>query len=140
MVPMNYMTKMLALAGASLFLNACQTTETIKKNQIATQGWLDSQSAAARVNVSGLWFSESWGKAQLKQAGRNVTGTLDTFEIRGVVSGSKAYLTAWDSGKCYYAIVLTPSGKNLLKGSYTDGPVYLEDPKEQRAIELHRAY
>jgi hypothetical protein len=57
-----------------------------------------------------------------------------------VVSGKKAYLTTWDSGKCYYAIVLTQSGKNVLSGTYTDGPVYKEIPKEQRAIELRRSY
>lgn len=140
MESMKCLTQMMVLAGAALFLNACQTTETINKNQVATQAWLDSQTAAARINVSGLWFSESWGKADLKQTGRKVSGVIDTYEVRGVVSGSKAYLTAWDSGKCYYAIELSQAGKNNLKGTYTDGPVYRDNPKEQRAIELHRAY
>lgn len=137
---MKYLKHLLTLAVASLVLNACQTAESIKKNEVAAQSWMTSQSAAARINVSGSWFAESWGKVNLKQTGRNVAGTLDTYEIRGVVSGSKAYLTAWDSGKCYYAIILSQAGKNGLKGTYTDGPVYLNDPKQQRDIELRRSY
>lgn len=138
--PMKHLTQILAIAGAALLLSACQTTETIKKNQIAAQGWLDAQSAPARIQVSGLWFAEGWGKAELKQNGRKVGGMIDTYEVRGVVSGSKAYLTAWDSGKCYYAIELTQAGRNVLKGTYTDGPTYLSDPKQQRSIELRRSY
>ncbi len=137
---MKFLNKTLVLAGVSLLLNACQTAESIKKNEVAAQSWMTSQSAAARINVSGSWFAESWGKASLKQTDRNVAGTLDTYEIRGVVSGSKAYLTAWDSGKCYYAIILSQAGANGLKGTYTDGPVYLNDPKQQRSIELRRSY
>ena len=140
MESMKHFNPMMVLAVASLVLSACQTTETIKKNQVAAQGWLDSQAATARINVSGSWFAESWGKADLKQSGRNVSGTIDTYEVRGVVSGGKAYLTAWDSGKCYYAIILSQAGRNVLTGSYTDGPTYRNDPKEQRAIELRRSY
>lgn len=137
---MKYFKHLLTLAVASLVLNSCQTAETIKKNEVAAQSWMASQSSPARINVSGSWFAESWGKANLKQSGRDVTGTIDTFEVRGVVSGNKAYLTTWDSGKCYYAIVLSQSGRNVLTGTYTDGPVYLNDAKEQRSIELRRSY
>lgn len=140
MRPMKYLTQLTAMGAAAFLLASCQTTETIKKNQVAAQGWLDAQSAPARINVSGMWFAEGWGKAELKQTGRKVSGMLDTYEVRGVVSGGKACLTAWDSGKCYYAIEMSQAGKNVLKGTYTDGPVYLSDPKQQRAIELRRSY
>ena len=133
--------KPLVMFAAVVFaLTGCQTEKTIAKNQTAAQAWLDSQTDGARIQVSGLWFAEGWGKANLKQSGRKISGTIDTYEVKGVVSGEKAYLTTWDSGKCYYAIVLTQSGKNVLSGTYTDGPVYKEMPKEQRAIELRRSY
>jgi len=128
------------VAGVVFGLSACQTPEKTARNQAAAQAWMNGQTARAAINVSGSWFADAWGKATLKQTGRNITGTIDTYEVKGVVSGKKAYLTTWDSGKCYYAIVLTQSGRNVLTGSYTDGPAYREDPKQQRAIELRRSY
>jgi hypothetical protein len=133
--------KSLMLAAAALFaLTSCQTEKTLAANQSAAQAWLDGQTASARIQVSGSWFAEGWGKANLKQSGRTITGTIDTYEVKGVVSGNKAYLTTWDSGKCYYAVILTQSGKNVLTGTYTDGPAYKDVPKEQRTIELRRSY
>lgn len=129
-----------SVAGILFGLTACQTPEKTAKNQAAAQAWMSGQTASAGINVSGTWFSQEWGKASLKQTGRQVSGTIDTYEVKGVVSGKKAYLTTWDSGKCYYAIILSQSGKNVLTGSYTDGPAYREDPKKQRPVELRRSY
>ncbi|MCU0749439.1 MAG: hypothetical protein MUF13_07840 [Akkermansiaceae bacterium] len=137
---MKITSTILLTAGAVIALSSCQTQEQILKNQTAAQAWLDGQSSSARIDISGNWFAETWGKANLKQSGRHISGTIDTYEVKGVVSGNKAYLTTWDAGKCYYAIVLSQSSKNVLTGSYTDGPTYLESPKEQRAIELRRSY
>lgn len=127
-------------AGFLIALTACQTPEKTAKNQAAAQAWMSGQTASAAINVSGTWFSQEWGKATLKQTGRNVSGTIDTYEVKGVVSGKKAYLTTWDSGKCYYAIILSQPGKNVLTGSYTDGPAYRDDAKQQRPVELRRSY
>lgn len=129
-----------SVAGVLFGLTACQTPEKTAKNQASAQAWMNGQTASASINVSGTWFSQEWGKASLKQTGRNVSGTIDTYEVKGVVSGKKAYLTTWDSGKCYYAIILTQPGKNVLTGSYTDGPAYRDDPKQQRPVELRRSY
>ena len=137
---MNLKSTFFLTAGAVIALSSCQTQQQILQNQTAAQAWLDGQSSSARIDVSGNWFAEGWGKANLKQSGRQVSGTLDTYEVKGVVSGNKAYLTTWDSGRCYYAIVLSQSSKNVLTGSYTDGPTYLESPEEQRSIELRRSY
>ncbi|RYD21416.1 MAG: hypothetical protein EOP88_11435 [Verrucomicrobiaceae bacterium] len=130
----------LVLAGLLFGLVGCQTQQKIALNQSAAHDWVKQQNAAARINVSGNWFAEGWGKASLKQSGRDVTGTIDTYEVKGVVSGNKAYLTTWDSGKCYYAIILTRPSANTLSGSYTDGPTYRTDAKEQRTVELRRSY
>ena len=134
--PMN----LIAAAGLVLCLTGCQTQQQIAKNQTAAEEWLNLQNAGARIQVSGTWFSQDWGRATLKQSGREVTGTIDTYEVKGVVSGGNAYLTTWDSGKCYYAIILTQSGNNVLKGTYTDGPTYNTDPAQQRTVELRRSY
>lgn len=130
----------LVSAGLLLGLVGCQTQQKIALNQAAAHDWVKQQNSAARINVSGNWFGEGWGKALLKQSGRDVTGTIDTYDVKGVVSGNKAYLTTWDSGKCYYAIILTRSSANSLTGSYTDGPTYRSDAKEQRTVELRRSY
>ena len=128
------------MAAWLLSLAGCETQQSLAKNQSSAQEWLNLQTASAGIQVSGKWFSDDWGTATLKQSGRQVTGTIDTYEVKGVVSGNKAYLTTWDSGKCYYAIVLGKTSANRLAGSYTDGPVFLQDPKEQRPIELRRSY
>ncbi|MES2440851.1 MAG: hypothetical protein V4584_17425 [Verrucomicrobiota bacterium] len=133
-------TILMAVAGLVLCQTSCQTQQKIEKNQLAAHEWLNQQNAVARVRVSGNWFAEGWGRASLKQSGRQITGTLDTYEVKGVVSGGKAYLTTWDSGKCYYALVISPSGKNSLSGTYTDGPAYKTEAKQQRQIELRRSY
>jgi hypothetical protein len=131
---------MLLAAGLALFQTSCQTQQKLEKNQAAAQAWLGEQHAAAHIRVAGNWFAEGWGKASFKQSGREVTGTLDTYEIKGVVSGNKAYLTAWESGKCYYALILSQTSANALSGSYTDGPVFNHQAKAQRLIELRRSY
>lgn len=131
---------LLFLASIALSLSGCQTPQNLAKNQTAAQEWLNLQNSSARIEVSGTWFSADWGRASLKQSGRQITGTLDTYEVKGVVSGGKAYLTTWDSGKCYYAVVLSQPSKNVLTGSYTDGPAYKTQPDQQRTIELRRSY
>ncbi len=133
-------TKLLCLAGVALGLSNCQTQQNLAQNQSSAQQWLDMQKASSRIQVSGTWFSSEWGRADLKQKGREISGAIDTYQVKGVASGDKAYLTTWDSGKCYYAIVLEKSGGNVLSGSYTDGPSYKTDAKEQRPVELRRSY
>ncbi|MES2657430.1 MAG: hypothetical protein V4689_02370 [Verrucomicrobiota bacterium] len=128
------------VAGLALCQVSCQTQQKIAQNQTAAQEWMNQQTAAAGIQVSGNWFAEGWGRGTFKQSGREITGTLDTYEVKGVVSGNKAYLTTWDSGKCYYAIILTKSSANTLTGSYTDGPTYHDKAEEQRPIELRRSY
>lgn len=130
----------LVAAGILLGLVGCQTQQKIALNQAAAHDWVRQQDSPARIKVAGNWFAEGWGKASLKQSGRDITGTIDTYEVKGVVSGNKAYLTTWDSGKCYYAIILTHASANRLTGSYTDGPTYRPEAKEQRPIELRRSY
>jgi hypothetical protein len=130
----------LVSAGLLFGLVSCQTQQKIALNQSAARDWIKQQNTAARIDVSGNWFAEGWGKASLRQSGRDITGTIDTYEVKGVVSGNKAYLTTWDSGKCYYALIITRSSANRLTGSYTDGPTYRSEAKEQRPIELRRSY
>ena len=134
------MNSMLVVAGLVLGQVSCQTQQNLARNQVAAQEWMNQQTAGARIQVSGNWFAEGWGRGTFKQSGRQITGTLDTYEVKGVVSGNKVYLTTWDSGKCYYALMISPSGKNSLGGTYTDGPAYKTDTKLQRQIELRRSY
>lgn len=133
-------TATILLAAGLAALTSCQTQQSLAKNQAEAQAWLDSAGGPARIQVAGTWFSEDWGRADLTQKGRDISGRLDTYEVRGVASGDTAYLTTWDSGKCYYAVILKASGRNSLTGSYTDGPAYRSEAKEQRTVEFRRSY
>jgi hypothetical protein len=137
---MKCLTSFLMAAGCLLAMNSCETQKSLGANATAANDWLKLQQGASRINVTGTWFSEDWGRADLKQSGRDITGRIDTYEVKGVVSGSKAYLTTWDSGKCYYAVVLSQTSRNTLSGTYTDGPIFLDDAKEQRPVEFRRSY
>jgi hypothetical protein len=129
-----------AAIAAILGLSGCQTPQGVAANAAAAHEWMHAQQSPARIQVSGTWFSEDWGRAELRQNGRTITGRLDTYEVQGVASGNKAYLTTWDSGKCYYALILTQPSHNVLMGSYTDGPRYRDDPGEQRVSEFRRSH
>ncbi len=133
-------TSCLVAAACLAAITSCETQKSIAKNAESANEWLKLQQAPSRINVSGTWFSEDWRRADLKQSGRDITGRIDTYDVKGVVSGGKAYITTWDSGKCYYAIILSQPSKNVLSGSYTDGPTYLTAPKEQRPVEFRRSY
>jgi hypothetical protein len=132
--------QMMVVAALVLCQVGCQTQQKIAQNKAAAEAWLNQQSGASRIQVSGNWFAEGWGRSTLKQSGREITGTLDTYEIKGVVSGNQAYLTAWDSGKCYFAIILSQPSRNVLSGSYTDGPTYIAKAEQQRPVEFRRSY
>lgn len=129
----------LVLVGVVFCQLGCQN-QNLAQKQVAAEQWLNQQPAGSSIRVSGNWFSQEFGKATFSQSGNRISGILDTYEIKGVASGDKLYLTAWDSGKCYYALVLTRITSNIFKGSYTDGPVFINDPAEQRSVELRKSY
>ena len=80
--------------------------------------WLATFQANPGVNVSGIWHSDDWGKGKLTQEGRNVSGSLDDYVVRGVVSGRDVYLLFVYGGTIYYTAHLKASGNGTLTGEY----------------------
>jgi hypothetical protein len=129
-------TMMLALlCGALIFLPGCNTKERYAKNRAAGEAWLAEHKANAGINVAGRWHSDDWGGAEFVQRGRNVTGTLGEFQVQGVVSGSKAYLTISERGWIYYTAILERSGTSLT-GFYSYSVPFTF--RDQRSIVLRR--
>jgi hypothetical protein len=135
------MLKLLAslslLAGIVFVFGGCAATpQDYAKNQAAAQAWLDSHTAPARIDVSGKWDAGDWGTADLRQSGRRVTGNIDRYAVKGVVSGRRVYLTIWEENWCYYMAELVPAGKGVLQGTYAGEPPY--NPKKVDPMVLTR--
>lgn len=96
------------------------------KQQARADAWLAAQTAKPEINVSGLWTAPNWGAAQLRQAGRNVSGTLDRYSVSGVVSGRRAYLVLSEGGWPFYTAVLQPRGRDYLVGKYSESVPFSE--------------
>jgi len=133
------MQKLLALAVAlvcAFSLPACQTKERYAKNQAESQKWLGSFNQPAGLNITGTWASLEWGEGPLKQTGRQVTGTLGHYAVKGVVSGRKVYLQFLSDNWVYYSAVLERTPAGVLAGHYSEGASF--DPAEQQEILLKR--
>jgi hypothetical protein len=82
--------------------------------------WLKSHSEPPAINVSGTWEEKTWKTVVLRQkeGSSSVSGTGDSWNIHGVVSGTKVYLLFTSLGGVAYSAVLTMDGDKTLKGSY----------------------
>jgi hypothetical protein len=121
------------LLTALLVLPACKTKEQYAKNQAAGEVWLAEHKAPAKINIGGRWHSDDWGGAVFEQRGRAITGTIGEFNVQGVISGSKAYLTISERGWIYYTAILERSG-NSLTGFYSYSVPFTF--RDQRSIQL----
>ncbi len=128
--------KHLCFLIAVLALAGCNLKEKYAKNNAAADGWTNQRTAPAQINVTGNWKSDAWGKAEFTQKGREVTGKLGDYKIRGVVSGYRVYLLAHEDGWVYYTIVLKRQTSNALEGSYSSSVPYLAT--DEKDIYLRR--
>jgi len=109
----------LALA-ALLVLPACNTQEKYAQNNAAADAWLQAQSTSSpQINVTGSWTVPGWGGAALEQTGRELVGEMGNYRIKGVVSGYRAYITAYDGGWVYYTMILKKPSSSKLEGVYS---------------------
>jgi len=133
------MQKLVAIAVALVCvfsLSACNTKERRAKNLAAGDQWLSNFNQPAALNVTGTWASLEWGEGSLKQANRQVTGTLGHYAVKGVVSGRKVYLQFLSDNWVYYSAVLERTPAGALSGHYSEGTSF--DPKEQEPITIKR--
>jgi hypothetical protein len=96
-----------------LYLQACGVS------MIKGENWLASKTDKPEIDVSGAWSSPEWGVANLKQEGKNVTGMLGDYPVKGVASGNDLYLLMYSGDKIHYFAELKAADKNTFKGLYS---------------------
>ena len=127
---------LLVLVLAGFALVGCNTSEKYAANNAAGQKWLDEHRSPVGLSVQGIWHSEEWGGSKLMQDGRTVNGTLGNYNVRGVVSGQRAYLLLHSGGWNYFTVVLAKPSATQLSGFYSYSvPFSMAD---QRELELRR--
>jgi len=95
--------------------------------------WLNSKTESAEINIAGTWMSPEWGTAKLNQEGKDVTGRLGDYPVKGVVSGNMVYLLMYSGGSVHYTAKLEPLDEKTLKGSYAKYTI-IEEKNEHTYI------
>jgi len=111
-----------------LFLASCTVP------MIEGQKWLDSRNDRPEVNVSGVWTSPEWGIAIFKQDGKNITGMLGDYPIKGVVSGNSICLLMYHKDGVYYFAELKALDNNTFNGFYSLKYTTLDQNKKPMSI------
>lgn len=101
------------IIGCGLLLMSCGVPLTKGK------AWLDLKKAPHEIDVSGRWNSPEWGKSTFKQDGRDVTGWLGDYPVKGVVSGDSLYLLIYSGERVRYFSELKPLDGSNLRGFYS---------------------
>lgn len=133
---MKALTSLLLVAVCLLALPACKTAQKYEQNRLAGDQWLSDKTRPASANISGNWYADDWGGGTLTQQGRNITGVLGQFDVKGVMSGSKVYLLISEGGWIYYTAVLDRTSAKRLNGFYSYTlPFSIRD---QRSMEMQK--
>ncbi len=112
------------IVGSVLCLQACGVS------MIKGENWLASKTAKPDLDVSGIWSSPEWDSANLKQEGKNITGTVGDYPVKGVVSGNDLYLLMYSGDKIHYFAELKAADKNTLKGLYSEKYGTIDEAKK----------
>jgi hypothetical protein len=100
---------------------------------IEGQKWLDSKNDRPEINISGVWTSPEWGIAIFKQDGKNVTGMLGDYPVRGVVSGNSISLLMYHDDGVYYFAELKALDNNTFKGFYSLKYATVDEIKKEQS-------
>ena len=61
-----------------------------------------------------------WGEGTLFQNGNKLSGTIGSYDLKGVVSGGIVYLAFYTKGRVYYTARLEMIERGVLAGKYFD--------------------
>ncbi len=131
MISKNDFCKVTLVVSISLFLVSCFTMPMIKGEK-----WLYSKKENPKINISGKWVSQEWGKATFKQENKDVKGTLGEYPVKGVVSGTTVYLLMYWDEKVYFTAELKASDNNTLEGVYVKYAIVDEVQNNDRRYSL----
>jgi len=87
-----------------------------KANIDVSGDWQDIHSNKNGTGCAGVFFS-CWGAASLEQQGRDVTGIIDTYTIKGMVSGNTLFMVLMSANTPYFMAKLNYKN-NRLSGAY----------------------
>jgi hypothetical protein len=116
------------IASFAFCLQACGV------NIIKGENWLASKTVKPDMDVSGTWYSEEWGSANLKQEEKNITGMLGDYPVKGVASGNDLYLLMYSGDKIHYFAELKATDKNTFKGLYSEKYGIFDEAKNAPAL------
>jgi hypothetical protein len=135
---------LLLLITAILFLLSCRTGSDLRVSEI--DPWLNQMAGSIdpTVSISGKWqdsdynydetrfnpfgWGKGWGKGDFEQKGRDITGFLGDYVVKGVISGKEAYLVFTYGGSVYYTTRLELKNDFELIGNY-----YSSNDRQQSA-------
>lgn len=126
----------------ALFLAGCETVRDFNnlrkdRNNEPGEAWLSDQMEPASITISGNYRVPDWGQAFLVQEGRRVRGYVGDYPVRGVVSGSKAYLLLMESGWYIYSMILEMPTPGVLVGYWSRAiPFRREFSREVQMVAL----
>jgi hypothetical protein len=125
------------IVSTAICLQACGVS------MIKGENWLASKTAKPDVDVSGTWYSQEWGSANLKQEGKNITGMFGDYPVKGVASGNDLYLLMYSGDKIHYFAELKAADKNTFQGLYSEKYGTIDEAKNapvlKRPMSLTRA-
>lgn len=111
-----------------LFLASCAVP------MIEGQKWLDSKNDRPEINISGVWTSPEWGIAIFKQDGKDISGMLGDYPVKGVVSGNVISLLMYHKDGVYYFGELKAVDNNTYSGFYSLKYSTLDQSKKPMSI------
>ena len=121
-------------------LSSCSwLKEKYSKNEKASVAYLsEKKSAAANMNVEGLWYSPQWGIVVLKQErGGRLSGIFrGDYVVNGVVSDKNAFITLVDDDWVEYTVELKRKNRGQLAGFYSPSVPFSE--KDANELVLNR--
>ena len=92
------------------FLVSCQ----LGISMVEGTKWLDSKNDRPEINIAGAWAAEDWGAATFRQEGKDITGVLGDYPVKGVVSGTSVYLLMYNKDRAEYFAELKASDDKTL--------------------------
>lgn len=104
--------------------SGCAVVERVRadrytRNAAAADRWLSDQTQPPALRMAGTWTSQDWGRATFRQSGRIVEGSLGDYDVRGVVSGRRAYLLLSYADWNYYSVILEEVHPGTLAGNFS---------------------
>lgn len=136
------MKKIVIFLLGCLIFNLASCSSALKHKEV--DSWLISKAGSekATINITGSWQDihkdetssqpwpgySGWDKGTFEQTGRDVSGTLGNYMIKGIVSGETLVMVLMYGGTPYYMAKLKMKNNKLSGEYYSSKDRELESP------------